>query len=177
MKRLRHVLCLTALVSAMVTSTGCAYYDAIQRLTPAEQTEFRVHNKVMTSRQVRAYLAKATAAERTAYLGEIGIPQRFQALEPQDREAILAGSIRQGMSAEGLRYLWGDPYYTQGYPDHYEYWYYLGTTLDLTEYGHQQSDISTIVEVYLVDGRLEWWLETVPTDIEGGTDDGVFRVR
>ncbi len=102
MKRLRHVLCLTALVSAMVTSTGCTYYDAIQRLTPAKQTEFRLYNKVMTSRQVRAYLAKATAAERTAYLGEIGIPQRFQALEPQDREAILAGSIRQGIKCRGF---------------------------------------------------------------------------
>ena len=68
----------------------------------------------MTAAQVRTYLAKATAAERTAYLSEIDLAQRFQGLDPLDREAVLSGIPRVGMSAEALLFLWGDLYYTAG---------------------------------------------------------------
>ena len=37
----------------------------------------------MTASQTRTYLAKTSAAERTAYLQAIGLAQRFQRLDPQ----------------------------------------------------------------------------------------------
>ena len=64
----------------------------------------------MTAAQTRAYLAKATTAERTAYLSEVGLAQRFQAFDPLDREAVRNGFPRAGMSAEALRFVWGDLY-------------------------------------------------------------------
>jgi len=63
----------------------------------------------MTPAQTRTYLAKATAAERTAYLHDSGLAQRFEALDSPDREAVQYGFLRKGMSAEALRFVWGEP--------------------------------------------------------------------
>jgi hypothetical protein len=109
--------------------TSCSYEAAVQRLAPAEQAEFRAYQKIMTAPQAHTYLAKATAAERTAYAHELGLAQRLQALAAPDREAVLAGYSRKGMSTEAMRFLWGEPYPQQGYTNHYEHWYYLGSSL------------------------------------------------
>ncbi len=168
MQHVRHLL-LTALATAIVIMTGCAYQ--VQHLTPAEQTAFRSYSKVMTSPHIYTYLAKATPAERDAYLNEIGVQQRFQALEPQDRESVLAGFPRKGMSAEAMLFLWGKPYDEFGYAGHHEYWHYLGSTFELAASGNQYGHLGTIVEVFLVDGRVEWWFETTDSDIEKGGDE------
>ena len=97
MKSCRQLLLLiSVLMGTMVVLTGCTYDAAIQRLSLAEQSEFYTYRRVMTPAQERTYLAKATAAERTAYLSEIGLAQRFQALDPQDRQTVLNGLPRQG---------------------------------------------------------------------------------
>src|SRR5262245_28645384 len=99
-------------IGTIVILTSCTYDAALRQLSLAEQAEFHTYSKVMTTAQARAYLAKTTAAERTAYLNEIGLTQRFQRLDPLDRDAVQNGSPRVGMSAEALRFVWGDPYYT-----------------------------------------------------------------
>jgi hypothetical protein len=74
MKSCRQLLLLiSVLMGTMVVLTGCTYDAAIQRLSLAEQSEFYTYRHVMTPAQERAYLAKATAVERTAYLSEIGL--------------------------------------------------------------------------------------------------------
>src|SRR3989441_8815939 len=112
-------LCLlwtSVLIGTTVLLTGCMYnYDAaVGQLSPAEQAEFSLYRQVMTGAQTRTYLAKASAAERTAYLSAIGLAQRFQRLDPQDRETVQSGAPRVGMSAEALRFVWGDPADTAG---------------------------------------------------------------
>ncbi len=166
---------LLSIVSVLFVFTGCAYYAAVNKLSPDEQTEFRIHSKMMSGRQMRTYLAKASAAERSAYLREIGSAQRFEALEAQDRESVLAGYIRKGMSAEALRFLWGEPYSDRGYTGHYEHWYYFGSALDLASRGTSYSEAGTIVDVYLVDNRVKWWLETVPSTLD--EEDSEIRRR
>src|SRR5262249_2029816 len=141
------------LLALIVACTGCTY-AAIQRLSLDEQAEFHLYRKAMTGAQERAYLAQATAAERTAYLSEIGLTQRFQALDPQDRAAILNGVPRVGMSAEALLFLWGGPYYTAGNAQRYAHWYYLGSSFALAGYGNQYHDFGNRVDVYLVDGHV-----------------------
>jgi hypothetical protein len=89
----------------IVILTGCASPTRGQPLSPAEQAEFAIYRKVMTPAQTRTYLAKATPAERTAYLQESGLAQRFQALDPHDREAVQHGFLRKGMSAEALQFV------------------------------------------------------------------------
>ena len=156
-----------ALLGLIVALTGCTY-AAIQRLSPAEQAEFHIYRKVMTASQERAYLSKASAAERTAYLRQIGLAQRFQALDPQDREAIWGGVPRVGMSAEALLFLWGSPYYTAGDARRYAHWYYLGSSFGLATYGNQYHDSNNRVDVYLVDGRVVGWVDYTPSDTSRG---------
>ena len=151
------------LMGSIMTLSGCTY-AAIQRLSLEEQAEFHIYQKVMTPSQERAYLAKATAAERTAYLSEIGLTQRLQALDPWDREVVLSGSPRAGMSAEALLFLWGEPYYKSGDASRYAHWYYLGSSFDLASSGNQYSSFGKRVDVYLVAGKVVGWVDYAPSD-------------
>src|SRR5215831_4511985 len=151
------------LMGSIMTLSGCTY-AAIHNLSLDEQAEFYVYRKVMTPSQERAYLAKATAAERTAYLSEIGLAQRFQALDPSDRETVRGGIPRVGMSAEALLFLWGEPYYTSGDAHRYAHWYYLGSSLGLAGYGNQYYNYGNRVDVYLVAGQVTGWVDYIPSD-------------
>src|SRR5881397_2501053 len=151
------------LMGSVMTLNGCTY-AAMHKLSLDEQAEFHLYRKVMTAAQERAYLAKATAAERTAYLREIGLAQRFQALDPLDREAVLGGVPRVGISAEALLFLWGSPYYTAGDAQRYAHWYYLGSSLVLGESGNRYRQSSNRVDVYLVDGHVVGWVDYSPSE-------------
>jgi outer membrane protein assembly factor BamE (lipoprotein component of BamABCDE complex) len=97
---------------------------------------------------------------RAAYLEEIGSAQRFAALDQADRESVLAGQVRTGMSAEALQFLWGRPFYTEGYVGHHEYWYYVESPVELADSTQSVTRYGlNLVRVYLVDGRVEWWIE------------------
>lgn len=172
----RHYLSwFISIVSAIMILAGCAQQAAIRKLTPTEQQEFRAYSKVMTAKQVRTYLARETAAARVAYLDEIGVTERFQALTAQDRQSVLAGYIQKGMSAEALHFLWGDSYYTEGRPGHYEQWFYLGSSLALAETGNQHYNAGSQVRVTLVDGQVDDWLDFIPDhddDDSDSKDDG-----
>ena len=96
----------------MLVWTGGAYDATVQRLSLAEQAEFHTYQNVMTAAQVRTSLAQPSAAARTAYLRQWGLGQRFAALDPRDRDALRSGVPHVGMSADTLRFLWGEPEYT-----------------------------------------------------------------
>jgi hypothetical protein len=156
------------MASVIILIAGCTYQAAIRNLPPTEQQEFRAYSKVMTARQVRTYLARETAAARAAYLDEIGVTQRFQVLTAQDRASVLAGHIRKGMSTEALYFLWGKPYDTTGRSGHYEYWFYLGSSMALAETGNQHNNWGNQVQVLLVDGQVNDWMDFVPTQQDPG---------
>jgi len=170
MTRLPHVLRLVWLLGVITALASCTYEAQVQRLTPAEQAEFRAYRHVMTAPQARTYLAKATMAERTAYARELGLVQRFQALAAQDREAILVGYPIRGMSIEAMRFLWGEPYAQTGRTNHYEHWYYVGSSVSLATSGNQPSDFGNWVEVYFEAGRVAWWVELIPSTNDDGSD-------
>ena len=146
------------LCGALVVLTGCTY-AAVQRLPLDEQAAFHTYRKVMTGAQERTYLAQATPAEREAYLQKIGVIQRFQALDPADRAAVLHGIPRRGMSAEALLFLWGDPYSTAGDARRYAHWYYLGSSFSMAASGNQYRDFGNRVDVYLVKGQVVGWVD------------------
>ena len=147
------------LICTAVVLTHCAYDTAIGRLSPQEQAELYVYRHVMTPAQARTYLAHTTATARTAYLHEIGLAQRYQALAPLDRDAIRGGFPRPGMSAEALRFVWGAPYYTAGRAHHYEHWYYLGSSAELGASGSQPRGFGHRVDVYLVNDLIVSWVD------------------
>jgi len=146
------------LFGALVALTGCPY-AAVQRLPLDDQAAFHTYNKVMTGVQVHTYLAKATPTEREAFLQKIGVIQRFQALDPADRAAVLHGIPQAGMSAEALLFLWGDPYYTAGDARRYAHWYYLGSSFSMAASGNQYRDFGNRVDVYLVNGQVTGWVD------------------
>ncbi len=159
----RTALRCVCLLSLLIAGTGCTY-RAINALSPEERSEFQIYRKVMSAAQERAYLAHITAAARTTYLKELGLVQRFQALDPLDRDAILGGSPRPGMSAEALLFLWGEPYATAGDAARYAHWFYLGASIALAEYGNQYHQSNNRVDVYLVDGKVVGWVDYTPSD-------------
>jgi hypothetical protein len=157
------LLLISVLMGTIVVLTGCTYNAAIQRLSLTEQSELYTYRHVMTTAQTRAYLAKATATERTAYLSEIGLAQRFQSLDPEDRATVLSGSPRPGMSAEALRFVWGDPYYTDGDARRYAHWHYLGSSFGRGAYRNSPWSFGSRVDVYLVAGRVVGWVDVAPS--------------
>ena len=162
----------SVLLSALVSLTSCAYDATVRQLSLVEQSEWHIYKKVMTPAQARAYLARANATERTAYLQESGLAQRFQALDPLDREAVQSGFPRVGMSAEALRFVWGEPYYTAGDARRSAHWYYLGSSLALGASGNQYSHFGTQVDVYLVTGKVVGWVDYAPSTEDQGDDWG-----
>ena len=150
------------LLCTALVLTGCTY-DTVRRLSLPEQAEFRLYRHVMTPAQVQTYLAQASASERTAYLTQVGLVQRFQALDPRDRDAVRGGTPRQGMSAEALRFVWGEPYYTAGHAHHYEHWCYLALSIALADSDNQRAWFGNRVDVYLVDDRVVGWVDFTPT--------------
>jgi len=169
MYRLLSVLVLLAFF------TGCAYERAVNNLSPDERAAFQAYRKVMYHSQKRAYLAKASEAERSAYLRDIGVQQRFDALAERDRESVLHGFIRTGMSADALRFLWGEPEQSFGPPGQWEYWLYQGFASDLFEQGNQYGEGSSQVRVFLVDNQVEWWSEEVPESHDDPGDHDNLR--
>jgi hypothetical protein len=147
------------LLGIILALTGCAYDAAVQRLSLPEQAEFHTYQKVMTAAQVRTYLAQPGAADRTAYLRRLGLVQRFEALDPLDRDAIRSGFPRAGMSADALWFLWGEPNYTEGDARQSAYWHYLGSSLTLAHTGNDYGNVSNRVDVYLVDGKVVGWVD------------------
>jgi hypothetical protein len=161
------------LLGTIMVLTGCTYnYDAaVRQLSPPEQAEFQIYRKVMTAAQTRTYLAKASAAERSAYLREIGLAQRFQGLDPLDRATVQSGFPRVGMSAEALLFVWGEPEYTVGDARRSAHWYYLGSSLGLGVSGNQYVQSGgNRVDVYLVDGKVAGWIDGPKPDDEKGGD-------
>lgn len=167
-----RLFCLWAsmLIGAMVVLAGCTYDAAVRQLSLAEQSEFYTYKQVMTAAQERTYLTKATAAERTAYLSEIGLAQRFQRLDPLDREAVQNGYPRVGMSAEALRFVWGDPYYTAGDARLSSHWHYLGSSFGRGSAGNRPWGFGNRVDVYLVADKIVGWVDVAPGTEETGSD-------
>lgn len=153
------------LLGLMIVLAGCTYDAAIQRLSSAEQAEFALYRPVMTTGQIHTYVAQPTAAARTAYLQELGLVQRFQALTPLDQAAIRSGIPRVGMSADALRFLWGEPYTTAGDARRYARWHYLGSSLNRSPSGYHPWDAGNRVEVYLVAGQVAGWVDVPATGI------------
>ena len=91
--------------------------------------------------------------------------QRFQALDPLDQEAIRSGAPRVGMSADALRFLWGEPYATAGDARRYAHWHYLGPSLNRSPSGSHPWDFGTRVDVYLVAGKVVGWVDVPPSTI------------
>jgi hypothetical protein len=77
----------------MVVLAGCTHDAAIQRAFLAEQAEFALYHHVSDRQATSTRTWRSPPpSQRMAYLQELGLVQRFQALDPLDQEAIRAAS-------------------------------------------------------------------------------------
>ncbi len=67
-----------------------------------------------------------------------------------------------GMSADALQFLWGEPYNTAGDARRYAHWYYLGSSFTRSASGYHPWDVGNRVDVYLVGGKVEGWVDVSP---------------
>lgn len=146
----------------LVVITGCVSPYAGVHLLDEEQGQYRAYSHLMTNRQLRTYLKLPTASERAAYARQVGAAQKLDALPTAERTAVLNGQPFKGMSAEALRLLWGDPNWEQG-PKQDEHWFYYGDYFSLAEPGSYLSPRGTIMEVALIDDKVMWWQERIPS--------------
>src|SRR5881275_1190277 len=160
------------LLVAVVGLTACTYDAAVRQLSPAEQTEFALYHHRLTGAQARTYLAQASAAERTAYLRQLGLVQRFEALDPLDQQAVRSGWPRVGMSADALLFVWGEPYDMDGDARRSAHWHYLGSSFGRGNSHSPVGGFGNRVDVYLMDGKVMGWVDVAPTTEEssGGCD-------
>src|SRR6266853_927678 len=100
----------------------------------------------MTAAQARTYLAKARAAERTASLSAMGRAQRWQQLDPLDREAVQSGAPPSGDECRRAPVCGGDPAETVGDARHSTRWHSLGSSLGRSKSAHPW-DFGNRVEV------------------------------
>lgn len=162
---------LGVLLGTLMMLTGCTlnYDAALRQMSLPEQSEFHTYRKVMSASQTRTYLAKTSAAERTAYLQQIGLVQRFQSLDPHDRDTVQSGFPRVGMGAEALLFVWGEPEYRDGDARRSAHWFYLGSSLALGAYGNRYGTSGgSQVDVYLVDGKVRGWVDGPLTNDDKG---------
>jgi hypothetical protein len=146
----------------LVVITACVSPYAGVHLLDAERGQYRAYTHLMTNRQLRTYLKLPTASERSAYARQVGAAQKLDALPTAERTAVLNGQPFKGMSAEALRMLWGDPGWEKG-PKQDEHWFYYGDYFSLAEPGSYFSPKNTIMEVALMDGKVTWWQERLPS--------------
>jgi outer membrane protein assembly factor BamE (lipoprotein component of BamABCDE complex) len=85
------------------------------------------------------------------------------------------GFLREGMSADALRFVWGEPARVQGDARRSAHWYYVGAFHALSLYGNQYSDSSHEVDVYLAHGKVVAWGETFPPAPRPDTGGGRHR--
>jgi hypothetical protein len=76
------------------------------------------------------------------------------------------------MSAEALRFVWGEPYYTTGDARRSAHWHYLGSSFGRSASDNPRWGFGTRVDVYLVDGKVVGWVDVAPTteDAMGACD-------
>ena len=161
------------LLGTLLGLTACTYDAALRQLSPPEQAEFALYHYRMTGWQEHTYLAQASAAARTAYLRELGVLQRFQALDPADQEAVRRGWPRVGMSAEALLFVWGEPYDTAGDARRSAHWQYLGSSVGRQPSGNPRWGFGNRVDVYLEAGKVVGWVDAVlSTSANGGSSGG-----
>lgn len=168
--RLRYVLAAFSFLSLFLICCTSLHPNA--KLPEEEQGLYRAYSRIMTSHQLRTYLALPSAAERAAYAQQVGAAQKLNALSEHDLTAVLQGHPFEGMSKQALLLLWGQPYWREG-PARDERWYYYGDAMSLAMAGNYQGSGDTVMEVALEDDHIVWWQERIPSE----RNRSIFRRR
>ena len=83
------------------------------KLSESEQIEYRVFRAFMSEQDQKAWLKLDTAEERTAWLKERKLWERFYTESPEMQADIVAGKVALGWSRDAVYLAWGNPFQKQ----------------------------------------------------------------
>lgn len=98
------------LFALALTLAGCGYKANVKNLTDAEFDHYYALRVFMEEEQIKTYLKKETEEERTAYLKELGLWDRFYNLPEFRRAEIVRGDVTKGWEQSWVLMSWGHPY-------------------------------------------------------------------
>jgi hypothetical protein len=85
----------------------------ISRLTDDEYAEYRALRVFMTEDEEKEWLKLKTGEERTAWLKDHKLYDKYWTLPEEQRKQILAGDVENGWSREMVYMAWGPPFQKQ----------------------------------------------------------------
>jgi hypothetical protein len=98
------------LVLAMfLVGCGVNRYELYQRLPEKDKELFARTKQFMTDNQQERFLLLKDSVERERMVEELHIQDRLLKFQPYIRDAIMAGRVVPGMSAEAVLLSWGRP--------------------------------------------------------------------
>ncbi len=96
-----------ALLSGLILSAGC---NPIKRLSDSEWDHYRALRVYMTDTEKKVFLKEKEEENRSAYLQELGLWDRFYKYPQDVRELILEGEVALGWTKDKMLMAWGAPH-------------------------------------------------------------------
>jgi hypothetical protein len=106
MSRTRVLLLAPALVLTVLAGAG----SKISRLTDDEYAEYRALRVFLSDDDEKAWLKLKTGDERTQFLKDKGLYDKFWSLPEETRKAIVEGDVQLGWKGEMVYMAWGPPF-------------------------------------------------------------------
>ena len=97
------------LVAALVLS-GCGVEHRVKKLSNVEFQHYYALKPFMEEEQRIAYLKLKTEAERSQYLKDAGLWDRFYKYDEHIRTAIVDGAVQTGWTKDMVLMSWGAPF-------------------------------------------------------------------
>lgn len=90
--------------------TACSYETRVKKLSDEEFKAYYALKPFMDEDQRKTYLKMKVETDRTAYLKEQGLWDRFYKYDEKSRQAIVDGAVEVGWSKDMVLMAWGAPY-------------------------------------------------------------------
>ena len=90
-----------------------AHASKLSKLSEQEQIEYRVFRAFMSEDDQKAWLKLQTSDERTAWLKDHRLWDKFYGVSPEVQQLIVAGDVAVGWSRDAVYLAWGNPFQKQ----------------------------------------------------------------
>jgi hypothetical protein len=101
---------LFAVLMLTTTLSACGWKHRVKDMSNEEYGRYTSLKVYMTEEQEKACLKKKTEEERSAYLKELGLWDRFYKYDEAQRKQIVDGKVEVGWTSDMVLMSWGLPY-------------------------------------------------------------------
>lgn len=98
------------LLPALVVLSACSVEHRVKKLSDVEFSHYYALKPFMEEEQRKAFLKLKTEPERSQFLKDAGLWDRFYKYEDHIRKAIVDGAVQTGWTKDMVLMSWGAPY-------------------------------------------------------------------